>query len=54
MNKMKYGVAVPEIKSMKLPKPAGVKKEVILTIEQIFNAKSNFSVVEKLCHLTVL
>ena len=31
-----------------------MKKEVILTIEQIFHAKSNFSVVEKLHQLEFL
>ena len=46
-----------EIKALKLPKSvaAGRKKGgsggLVLTIEQIFNAKSNFSVVEKIMHL---
>ena len=43
-----------EIKQLRLPTTVTKKKEVILTTEQIFNPKSNFSVVEKLQHLEVL
>lgn len=47
-----------EIKGLKIPKTSVVKGGksggaggLVLTIEQIFNAKSNFSVVEKIQHL---
>lgn len=43
------------IKQLKLPKPVTSKKQgVVLSIDQIFHAKSNFSIVEKLNHLEVL
>ncbi|CDW84997.1 UNKNOWN [Stylonychia lemnae] len=51
LNKQKYGLELTYIKSLRLPKPVNNKKEVVLSIDQIFNAKSNFSVVEKLKHL---
>lgn len=47
-----------EIKSLKLPKSLsangkakGGKDSLILSIDQIFSAKSNFSVLEKIQHL---
>lgn len=52
LNRQKYGLTMAEIKALKLPKSvaAGRKKGgsggIVLTVEQIFNAKSNFSVVE--------
>ena len=54
LNKQKYGLSQVEIKAMKLPKPVDARMDVILTIDQIFNAKSNFSVIEKLHHLDTL
>jgi len=45
-----------EIKALKVPKLThgdmkGTKNAVVLSIEQIFNEKSKFSVVEKIVHL---
>ena len=37
-----------DTKTIKLPKFDSLQKEVTLSIDQIFNAKNNFSVVEKL------
>mmetsp|Transcript_2893 Transcript_2893/g.2722 ORF Transcript_2893/g.2722 Transcript_2893/m.2722 type:complete len:140 (-) Transcript_2893:96-515(-) len=54
MNKERYGLTLQEIKSLKLPKAVGVQKDLLLSLDQIFNAKSNFSVVEKLHHLEIL
>jgi len=58
LNKQKYGLPLAEIKGLKIPKTSVVKGGksggaggLVLTIEQIFNAKSNFSVVEKIQHL---
>jgi|LauGreDrversion4_2_1035121.scaffolds.fasta_scaffold80474_2 hypothetical protein len=56
MNKQKYGLKASEIKVLKVPKlthgdAKGTKNTVVLTIEQIFNEKSKFSVVEKIVHL---
>ena len=56
MNKQKYGLSMAEIKALKVPKLThggvkGTKNAVVLSIEQIFNEKSKFSVVEKIVHL---
>ncbi len=56
MNKQKYGLSMAEIKALKVPKLThgdmkGTKNAVVLSIEQIFNEKSKFSVVEKIEHL---
>lgn len=48
LNNTKYGLTKSEIRETKMPKAENRKKEVVLTLEQIFNLKSNFSVVEKL------
>ena len=54
-NKKKYGLKPEEIKELKLPKSRnGQKSEVVLTVEQIFHPKSNFSKIEKLHHLSNL
>ncbi len=61
MNKNKYGLTLAEIKKLTLSKTSisakghkGGKVAPVLSIEQIFNAKSNFSVVEKIQHLEQL
>lgn len=58
LNKLKYGLKMDEIKALKLPKShsangkaKGGKDSLILSIDQIFSAKSNFSVLEKIQHL---
>lgn len=61
INKKKYGLSRQFIKTLKLPKSQhsghkpskhGIKGAgLVLTIEQIFHAKSNFSCVEKIQHL---
>jgi hypothetical protein len=52
-NKLKYGLSNEYIKSLRLPKAQkrSRKGEVVLSLEQIFHVKSNFSIVEKLHHL---
>ena len=54
MNKQKYGLDSTYTKSLRLPKPQTSKREVVLSVDQIFNAKSNFTVVEKLTRLESL
>lgn len=57
LNKQKYGLSNAEIKAFKMPKTAGTGKGqreqggILLTMDQIFNPKSHFSVVEKIQHL---
>jgi ABC-type antimicrobial peptide transport system ATPase subunit len=54
-NKKKYGLRPEVIRSLKLPQARKTQKsEVVLTVEQIFHPKSNFSKIEKLHHLSNL
>jgi len=47
-NKKRYGLRLEEIKALRLPKVAKKhsKGEVVLTVDQIFHPKSNFSILE--------
>ena len=54
INKKKYGLIPEEIRSLQMPKVRKSKRDTVLTLEQIFHPKSNFSIVEKLHHLTNL
>mmetsp|Transcript_6337 Transcript_6337/g.4774 ORF Transcript_6337/g.4774 Transcript_6337/m.4774 type:complete len:113 (+) Transcript_6337:237-575(+) len=53
-NKERYGLSAVQIKALKLPKAVEVQKDFILSHDQIFNVKNNFSVAEKLHHLEIL
>ena len=56
MKKQKYGLTMAEIKALKVPKlthgdAKGTKNAMVMSIEQIFNQKSKFSVVKKIVYL---
>ena len=56
-NKITYGLSMEEIRNLRLPKSnkTGSKRgDTVLTLDQIFHPKSNFSIMEKLHHLTNL
>ena len=53
-NRRKYGLSAQEIKAIRVPKASVTKSgqsDPVLTLEQIFHPKSNFSIIEKINHL---
>lgn len=54
-NKEKYGLMEAEIEELRLPKKKHLSgksgSELVLTLDQIFHPKSNFSTLEKIHHL---
>jgi hypothetical protein len=52
-NRKQYGLSPDDIRLLKVPVPKKLKAndEVVLTVDQIFHPKSNFSKIEKIHHL---